>query len=197
MRTLMVILLSGIPANAIAQSAVPAAPPVILGGSASIITDASEFGFVGAGPVVVLPASAQSALQVNFDLHRHHYSGGSETIAIYTVQYRYTMGLDPSRPRVYLTVGGAGYWQLSHANATSSFTQTVVVTSTIPSYRTTVPPRSRTQWSAPILPVAGAGVEIHATPRVGFEANVTTCVWPRIARLSAGFTVALGRMPKR
>jgi hypothetical protein len=203
MRTLIVVLLFGIPGSALAQDAVSPAPPVTLGLSASVIGDGHEFGLFGAGPTLLLSASPVSALQLTFDLHRNRYSSHVEIDSIYTVQYRHTFGRDLARPRMYVTLGGAGYMSYSHTDASSYFTperaKTVsgdgVVTSTTPAHWTDVPARTSVDMSLPIAPIAGVGIEGHDTPRLGLEASVTTSAWPGVAwRFSAGFTVAIGRL---
>jgi hypothetical protein len=144
-------------------------------------------------------------LQVGFELTPDANGSGIDLHAIYTAQYRHTFGQNAARPRVYLTVGGAGYVHYQHVKASSYFTperaKTVsaagVVTSTTPAHWTDVPARTSFHMSAPIVPVAGVGLESHATPRVAFQADATVSVGPVFAfRFSAGVTVALGRIAK-
>ncbi len=190
--------------SAFAQPAdVTRVPPVILGGSASVITDGSEFGFLGAGPTVILPASRSSALQLSVDLQHHRYASHLEINSVYTLQYRHTFGRDLSRPRAFVTIGGAGYLEYSHSDAASYFTPeraktvsaTGVVTSTTPAHWTDVPAHTYFEMSLPLAPIAGVGIAGQATPRVGFEASVTASAWPGVAyRMSAGVTVALGHL---
>ena len=200
---LIVGLVLGTPATARAQDAAPPAPPVIVGVTGAFISDWHEFGFFGAGPLIVLPASPCDALQLSFDLTPYGRSGGTDIHAIYTVQYRHTFGRDASRPRAYITAGGAGYAHYSHIGASSYFTPeraksvsaTGVVTSTTPAHWTDVPARTQFDASLPIAPIVGIGLEGHATPRIGLEASVTTSAWPGIAwRFSGGFTIAVGHL---
>ena len=199
----IVCVFVGTPATARAQDAASSAPPVIVGVTGAFISDWHEFGFFGVGPLIVLPTSPYDALQLSFDLTPYGRSSGTDIHAIYTVQYRHTFGRDASRPRAYMTAGGAGYAHYSHISASSYFTperaKTVsaagVVTSTTPAHWTDVPARTQFDASLPIAPVAGVGIEGHATPRVAFQADITASVWPAVAfRVSAGVTVAIGRI---
>jgi hypothetical protein len=193
----------GVPAKALAQDPVPSAPPVVLGVTGSLISDFREFGLISGGPLILLPDSPSNALQLGFELSPHAQGSGTDLHAIYTVQLRHTFGRDLARPRMYVTAGGAGYFHYQHVGPSSYFTPeraktvsaTGVVTSTTPAHWTDVPARTSFNMSLPLAPIAGVGVEGRATPRVGFQADVTASAWPAVAfRFSAGLSIGIGRM---
>lgn len=200
MTTLTVFAVAGAAVRPAAAQDNTILKPARLELGANFITMTGDVAISG-GPQLAFSFKPRHAVQVSADLSMDQRPTSWKRGAFYSVQYRYTLPMHSAKTRIFLTVGGVGYFGWTHYDAyTYTFNGYSYVlggqTITIPAATYNYPARTYFTGWPPVLPAGGIGFQHALTNRIAVRADVSAVAglgWWVGMRASAGIVMPLGR----
>jgi len=170
---------------------------------AANITAFSDYSF-HFGPEVAFNFAPRHAVMATADIGTDHYEHSSSTQVFYTVQYRYSLPLNSTKTRVFLTAGllGTLEWYQSAAYTYTSMAYTYTINGQkfdVPATTYNIPAYSGSSAEPPIYPTGGIAVQYRLGKRIAVQAGVSLTVSADdelyvLGRASTGIVIALGRV---
>jgi hypothetical protein len=171
----------------------------------NVVASSIGYGFLF-GPEVAFNFAPRHAVQATADIGIDHYEHGSATQVLYTVQYRYSLPLNSTKIRVFVTAGLLGSLDWSHSEAYTYTSMPYTYTGingqkvNVPATTYNLPAYSGFSWELPTYPTGGIAVQYRLAKRIAVQGGVSLTVSGDddelyvFARAAVGVVVPLGRV---
>lgn len=158
------------------------------------------------GPEVAFNFAPRHAVLASADIGIDRYQNWSSTQALYTVQYRYSLPLNSTKVRVFVTAGLLGTLDWYHSGAYTYTSMPYTYTDmngqkvTAPAMTYNIPAYSGFSWEYPVYPTGGIAVQYRLGKRIAVQGGVSLSLSGDddeiyvLARASGGIVVPLGRI---